>query len=778
MRDKDLDLEPVRRLLESKKHKIITTIARGGMGVVLQARDLRIRRTVAMKVMKSDHQLSRESVMRFVDEAQLTGQLEHPNIVPVYELGIDELGETYYTMKYVQGITLEEVLRGLRNGNEAIIAKYPLGTLLTIFQKICDAVAFAHSKDVVHRDLKPENVMIGAYGEVMVMDWGLAKNLADRRRDRAVDSARETPTHESLPGFQTMHGVIIGTPPYISPEQARGDLENIDLRSDIYVLGALLYAILTLRPPAVGKTVDQVVASILSGGVRSPSSFNAPGRTRRTSKSGEEEVVLVHCPGRRIPDGLSAVAIKAMQLNPELRYQSVEEMQADLTAFQGGFAPKAERATFRKQMLLFAGRHKTEVVLLAFGFVLTNIMLLGFVLKLNAEKNRAIASEARAMESERLAAERLTELRGTAPTFYADARSLIESQHFEEALDKINYAIAQVPNSAEYRYLRGNILQALLRFDDAVDAYEESLQRNEHHKAAKANLNLTKQIIASIGDDGRITPVVLRTLNSALLQQKRVAEALHVLAQSGRDKELFFKTWKAAFEKRGLRQRFETTDDATLSVDLRRFTLPDLRKLRDAPVTSLNLDDTRLPEISALIGLPLEQLSLNRTLVRDLSPLAGMPLKILSLENTPVQNLAPLADLPLEILHLDGTRVEDLRALRGRPLEQLSLSGCRNLRDLTALAGLPLQTLDLSYTAVDDLRALIGSPLRELNLQGCSELSDLRPLLEMKSLESVLLPAQCKEIAFLRGHPTIKRISYKKLTESAGEFWQKFDGSD
>ena len=189
--DTDLGLGVVRAQLEGLKYRVITTINRGGMGIILQARDLRIRRTVAMKVMKTGSQFSRENVLRFIDEAQLTGQLEHPNIVPVYELGIDEQGETFYTMKFVKGITLDDVLRGIRSGNDRTIEKYPLGTLLTIFQKVCDGVAFAHAKGVVHRDLKPENIMIGSFGEVLVMDWGLAKNItpaAAKRRPKAAST--------------------------------------------------------------------------------------------------------------------------------------------------------------------------------------------------------------------------------------------------------------------------------------------------------------------------------------------------------------------------------------------------------------------------------------------------------------------------------------------------------------------------------------------------------------------------------------------------------------
>src|SRR5579862_9370875 len=151
-------------------------------------------------------------------------------------------------MKFVKGTTLDDVLRGIRNGRQKTIEQYPLGTLLTIFQKVCDAVAFAHSRSIVHRDLKPENIMIGSFGEVLVMDWGLAKNLTSLRKESVPEAApapmpdlSASKPPDNLRGFETMHGLIVGTPPYISPEQARGDLDHIDERSDIYVLGGILY---------------------------------------------------------------------------------------------------------------------------------------------------------------------------------------------------------------------------------------------------------------------------------------------------------------------------------------------------------------------------------------------------------------------------------------------------------------------------------------------------------------------------------------------------------
>ncbi|MEA3209553.1 MAG: hypothetical protein QOE70_2610 [Chthoniobacter sp.] len=783
--DTDLGLGPVREGLEGRKYKVITTINRGGMGVILQARDVRIRRTVAMKVMKTSSQFSRENVLRFIDEAQLTGQLEHPNIVPVYELGIDEQGETFYTMKFVRGITLEEVLRSIRNGNSKMIEKYPLGTLLTIFQKVCDGVAYAHSKSIVHRDLKPENIMIGSFGEVLVMDWGLAKNITSGRpeaRPEASSFPADTTARkvDDLRGFETLNGLIVGTPPYISPEQARGELDQVDARSDIWVLGAILYATLTLRPPVEGESVHEVVEKIVNSRIDPPSSFNTPSKpgrhTQQIPLESVDSVVFAHCPGRRIPDGLSAVAMKALALDPADRYQNVEDLQEDILAFQGGFAPKAQRASPLKHTVLWATRHKTEVALFILFFILFNAAIIAFFVQVNTEKNRALASEKRALENGQLAAARLEELRGTAPTFFAEAGQLMDDDHFPEALVKVEYAIQQVPNEAGYHNLRGDILQAMLRLDDAQDAYEEALRRDPKNAAAQLNLDLTKRLLAEIGTDEQIKPAVVAELYAELLKQGRRGAARNLESQVGVDKQKLARLWRDTLDKRGMRQqRFETNPDDTISVDMSRVPQPDLHKLRDIPVTRLNIDNSRLTDLLALKGLRLESLSLGNTLVQDLAPIASMPLHHLNADNTPITDLKPLRDLPLETLQLANTRVSSLAPLTALKLEQLSLAGSRAVRDLGPLRGMPLQTLDLSRTAVTDLKPLTQSPLRELKLEGCATLTDLKPLMDIVTLESVLLPMQCKDIAFLRRHPGLKRISYRKITQSAEEFWKEFD---
>jgi serine/threonine protein kinase/predicted negative regulator of RcsB-dependent stress response len=805
--DKDLGLESVRQVLAGPKYKIVTTIARGGMGVIMQARDLRIRRTVAIKVMKTATQFSRENVLRFIDEAQLTGQLEHPNIVPVYELGLDEQGETFYTMKYVRGITLDEVLRGLRNNNAKMARKYPLGTLLTIFQKICDGVAYAHAKGVVHRDLKPENVMIGAYGEVLVMDWGLAKNVTGMQRVEAGKAVETLGHHEQIRdarGFQTMHGLVVGTPPYISPEQARGELDRIDPRSDIYVLGGILYAILCLRPPVSGSTVAEVIDNILASNISPPGSFNTAVKVGRgTPMPPPEAVPLPHLPGGRIPDSLSAVVMKAMEMDADKRYQSVEEMQEDLTAFQGGFATKAERAGVGKQVLLWAARRKAEVTLIAIFAIIFQILVGMFIYSLKRERDSALANyalaisnEQRAKESEKKVQEALEDLRQTAPTFASDAQALLEDLHFTEALEKVEYAIDQQPQTAEFWALKGNILQSLLRLDEAAKAYETSLGFNPKQPQVKRNLDLTTKLLTDIGPNAKPSPAHLKELQQAMLEQNRVDEAFALLRQLTADRDLFRRTILETFGKLGLRDRVETNDDATVNLDLsgldlsrglpgergsgpggRRPGMAGLRELRNRPIVSLNLDGARVTDLTVVKGWKLEKLSLNNNPITDLAALSGMSLRVLNADGCPIKDLTPLTGMPLESVRLRNTKIASLAPLHGMRLENLVLAGCRELKSLDPLTGAPLQQLDISRTDVSDLRPIADCPLRELNLEGCSELTDLTPLTQMKQLEAVLIPKQCKNIEFLRTHPTLKRLSYKKLTETTDAFWAAFDSA-
>ncbi len=735
--DPDLGLAPVRTILEGKKYKVLGTIGRGGMGVVHQARDLRIVRNVAMKVIKTSSQFSRENVLRFVDEAQLTGQLQHPNIIPVYELGLDEYGEVFYTMKYVKGTTLDQVLRRIREREEEAITKYPLATLLTVFQKICDGVAYAHSMGVVHRDLKPDNVMIGEYGEVLVMDWGLAKKVAVGMHEEHLGDTKPQMPPADLRGFETLNGLIVGTPPYISPEAARGELDRIDARSDIFVLGTILYAILTLRPPFPGKEFGELIEQIVTGQFAHPTSYSQPINPLRQSEpppAGPDGVncILSHLPGRRVPEGLAAIVMKAMAGEPAIRYQTVAELQADILSWQGGFAPKAERAGIGRQMILWAGRHKGNVLLFGIFFIVLNAALAVFVLSLKHERDRLRESENTATTSAARLSQALTDLRGVAPLFFEEARDLVKRKDLDAALARIDSAIRQVPNEPEYYNLRGNILQTMLRWDDAVESYEDALERSPNLASAKENLALTKKLMAPDGSDKEDlepTTADLKLLEEALIKQKRIAEANVLTDRFGPDKPLAVKLLRDAVEK----------DPA----------LKSLREYLRGP--ALRGRFQRLPDGTYSANF------------RNLPPPIYLPL----LKNEVVS---------VSVIFLDDPNFSDLSLFQGMKIRELWLAGCAHVTDLSPLRDMQLKVLNLNRTGVSDLSSLAGMPLVELNLDACTKITDFKPLMACTSLEKLVLPRNSKNIDFLRKHPKLKFLSAKGLlNEPVAEFWADLD---
>jgi hypothetical protein len=240
------------------RYQLLGEIARGGIGVVLKGRDTDLGRDVAMKVLRDEHARNPRIVQRFVEEAQIAGQLQHPGIVPVYEMGLRADRRPYFTMKLVKGRTLAALLA---DRSEPAAERR---RLLVAFEHVCHTVAYAHARGVVHRDLKPSNVMVGAFGEVQVVDWGLAKVLgqgavADEKAERRNTPPEHTVIETARAGSkdsETVAGSIMGTPAYMPPEQARGEVDRVDERADVFALGAILCEILTGVPPYAGETAD------------------------------------------------------------------------------------------------------------------------------------------------------------------------------------------------------------------------------------------------------------------------------------------------------------------------------------------------------------------------------------------------------------------------------------------------------------------------------------------------------------------------------------------
>jgi formylglycine-generating enzyme required for sulfatase activity/tRNA A-37 threonylcarbamoyl transferase component Bud32 len=296
-------------------------LGRGGMGVVYEAWDIDLQRVVALKVLRESAAppaQRRLMLDRFLEEAQVTGQLQHPGIVPIHELGIDETGALYYTMPLIKGRTLLDILASLRADD----AQWTLARVVAVLQRTAEAIGFAHSKGVVHRDLKPANIMVGRFGETYVLDWGLAKVLGPRTMagapngdESVVETTRRLRAASSPDSsLVTIAGDVLGTPSYMPPEQATGNLDQLAPPADVYALGAILYTALAGHPP-----------------------YQEPGSSR-----GAEHVLerLVAAPPRPLaeaapaaPAELVAIAEKAMARSSRDRYRDLAEVGEELRAF-------------------------------------------------------------------------------------------------------------------------------------------------------------------------------------------------------------------------------------------------------------------------------------------------------------------------------------------------------------------------------------------------------------------------------------------------------------
>ncbi len=323
--------------LSGTRYRLLERVARGGMGIVYAAEDEKLQRRVALKVLDipgTDGDLA----SRLILEARVLARLEHPGIVPVHDVGTLADGRVFYTMKFVEGQRLDKYVATLESTPDR----------LRLFLRICDAVGFAHARGVLHRDLKPANIMVGPFGEVLVMDWGLAKIL---RGNSASDSSaadtdatifeKTNPSGDQSGATQvsvvTGHGTVMGTPGYMSPEQARGDIEHLDARSDIFSLGALLRFLLSNHPEKAA----------------------APGPPR-------------------LEKSLDAICSKATAAAPAGRYPNVLELALDVSRYLDGLAVGAHRESFLEKTARFYRRYRFFILLIA-AYLVMRVVILVFL---------------------------------------------------------------------------------------------------------------------------------------------------------------------------------------------------------------------------------------------------------------------------------------------------------------------------------------------------------------------------------------------------------------
>jgi serine/threonine-protein kinase len=326
------------------------------MGEIHGAEDLDIGRPVAIKRLLPEA-TSALGLARFVEEVRVAGSLDHPNVVPIHDVGIDEQGRYFFVMKYVDGQTLESIIEKMRAGDAATLREYTIGRRVQVAIGILRALSYAHARGIVHRDVKPANVMIGRYGEVVLMDWGIAKRLEGAAALPEQRDARELPQEGRAALRSTRRGDLIGSPVYMSPEQARA--EDVDARSDLFSMAVLVHELLSLRHYLESETtMSGVLARVASVNedVRSLAAFRSPH-------------------GPRVPAELSHVLARGMRRDRAERFQSADQMIESLLRTQDGTFAIQCPVTFVKRVTREAGAVVDRSPLAAMGLLATVVLV-------------------------------------------------------------------------------------------------------------------------------------------------------------------------------------------------------------------------------------------------------------------------------------------------------------------------------------------------------------------------------------------------------------------
>jgi serine/threonine protein kinase/Leucine-rich repeat (LRR) protein len=773
------------------KYKLVEQIGEGGMGSVYVAQQREpVRRAVAVKVIKAGMD-SKAVLGRFEAERQALAMMDHPNIARVLDAGTTASGRPFFVMELVKGIPITQYCDQ---------QKLTPRQRLELFVPVCHAIQHAHQKGVIHRDIKPSNVLVALYDDrpvPTVIDFGVAKAAGQALTDQTL-----------MTGF----GAVIGTPEYMSPEQASLNNLDIDTRSDVYSLGVLLYELLTGSTPVDRRSLGQaalleVLRIVRDVEVPRPSMrlSTTDALPRVAANRGTEPAKL----SKLMKGELDWILLKALEKDRARRYETANGIAADVQRYLANepIVARPPSTAYRIQKTW----QRNRLAFAAGGAVAASL-----VIGIGVSISQAVRADREASRS--MAA--LDELRATAPAFAEQARGLAAREKFDEAIEKLDYAAKLRADEPNYLIAKADLLQCQFRFADAAAVYRAVATLRPDDPRATAGADLCDELLAAPrGPDGRLTREGLSKLHLAMQRQQRPAAELMPAARLlGEEKAHVVALWLDRLKglpvsaDKPLAQRLKVRDDGLLSLDLSDTKVADLAPLAGAPLAVLNLSHaTEVKGIEPLRGMRLVDLDLSATKVADLAPLAGMttlgrlvlnetlvggldpvrglPLKNLSLDHCPVSDLSPLRGAPLERLDLRDTRVTDLAPVASMPLKVIDLTRTPVL-DFTPLAGLPLQELHLQHNRVTDLGFVRGMPLRELSLWGCVDARNYEALTELNSLELLLLPRNYRDLpekefaslAKLRNHSKLRQLGAEitdrmpfGATGPKEKFWKDWD---
>ena len=637
--------------LTSLKHTAIRyqdfhAINSGGMKKILSSHDEMTDRQVAMAVLHKPK--NQADVENFIHEARIGAQLEHPNIVPIYDLGLNENDEPYFIMKKLSGINLRKHL-DLNQQKTQVIEPNKLVELLEIFRKLCDAISYSHNQGIVHLDLKPANVQIDDYGQVLVCDWGLAQRLSSEQLTLSNDSK---PSIEPKVD-ETLNGQIKGSPGFMAPEQISKEFGPRGIHTDIYALGAILYAMLNNTAPIEGETVSEIVEATLAGNIQSPKL------------------------ARKAPHSLQCVALKALEADPQNRYQSATQVLNEIHAFQQGYATQAENASTFRKSYYYLRRHKQISITIISALSL--VCVLGFMALIKVQKQRNLAQSAQvlaeqAQEKEARLVQVLEEekinqtlrAKRAARSILISAKSYYTKAHYKKALESINYAISLDPNYTKAWDLKALLLFGELQMLETLKALEKASKSTlnnwlKEHAQIYPSQDLTAEQAYLIRRRGMASKVPLKGTLTHMLKSMvanyGIEDRIEIARRSYRDNHSMYNNEDA--------YNFDITPlpngNYSLSVSGNSGTSMTI-VLYKLPLEILDLSKSGVKNLAHLKGMPLKKLNISHTVVSELSPLVQAPLVELNLQGTYVHNLRPLSDCPLKVIHLPNFPI-DLKPL-------------------------------------------------------------------------------------------------------------------
>jgi serine/threonine protein kinase len=644
----------------SKRYTPLRKLAEGGMKAIWEVEDRHTARTVAMALIQESRIASEEDIETFLYEARLTANLQHPNIIPVYDIALDPSGNPYFTMKALHGETLAEILEKLKAGDADYAARFGRTQLLFIFLETCNAIHYAHSRGVLHLDLKPSNIIVGEFGDVHVLDWGLSTlSTQAPEKDRLawvelghvpLENGQTLADYlESAAEKRRRRNMVGGTPGYMAPEQAQGAADRIDFRTDIYALGAILYEMLSFEMPITAKTVQEALQKTVRGEIVPPEKCS---------------------PNKRLPAALSAMAMKALSVKPEERYSSVSALVRDLQKYQEGFATTAENPTFFVHLALLVKRHKLAVGILAISLLIVGAILSHSFFQIRKSQQITAQALAELQKKNRYIATMAQEV---APDYLDLMRQKERDMDFAAAEHALETALAFDPALQDAWIWKGRFLLCQQKFTEAEKIFQ-------NHHAPERLLKLAQKY-QKFPPSKSFLPQLLEDFQHAGLESD-LPRLFYTFNQSEPFSEAHFKSLTASLKK--LNPRVQSLHFTPTKLSAGGWWI-DLS------------DNPDLENLLPLCGIEIQRLDLSKSGSPPLDPIQKSTLKYLHLSQTSFNHLSEIGRFPnLQFLDISRTQIRNLSGILEYPhLKDLNISGikdatippqllwCRELRSIT-----------------------------------------------------------------------------------------------